>query len=142
LGEARSLKDDAAQRLHERLQKNRTHRSRMQRRPTELSNPRADLTGTFKRAFLACSTLLWIFITVVVAQAGLGFSAPGTLRRNSANTSNTIAVYKSSEQLQESLREKRRQSPFHGPFMVQQLFLRVPNRDFGSHPCCVVSSSC
>jgi len=78
----------------------------MQRRPTELSNPRADLAGTFKRAFLACSTLLRIFLSVVVAQAGLGFNAPGTPRRNSANTSTAIAVYESSEQLQESLREK------------------------------------
>jgi len=73
-----------------RLQKNRTYRSRMQRRPTELSNPRADLAGTFKRAFLACSTLPRIFLSVVVAQAGLGFNAPGTPRRNSANTSTAI----------------------------------------------------
>jgi MerR HTH family regulatory protein len=34
-----------------------------------------------------------------------------------------------------------RQSPFHGPFMVHYLLLRVPKRGFGSHPCRVVSSS-
>jgi len=78
----------------------------MQRRPTELSNPSADLTGAPRLAYLARSPRLRIFLTVAAVQAGFWLNARGTPQRNSAKTSITITVYESSEQLQGLLREK------------------------------------
>jgi len=100
-----------AQRPHD-VCKKQEYRSRMQRRPTELSNPRADLAARSSVPF-------WLFYSAAdiplrrSRASRARFNAPGTPRRNSANTSTAIAVYESSEQLQESLREKPSLSSRH-----------------------------
>src|SRR5712664_1344851 len=65
----------------------------MQRRQTEFANPR----GGFR---------LRIFLIIVLLQAVPGFKAASAQQRNSGKPAKAIAVYESSEQLQESLREK------------------------------------
>src|SRR6266850_1777181 len=65
----------------------------MQRRQTEFANPR----GGFR---------LRLFLIIVLLQAVPGFKAASAQQRNSGKPAKAIAVYESSEQLQESLREK------------------------------------
>jgi len=78
----------------------------MQRRQTEFTNPRGDFTGRRRSAVLAGSVQLRIFLIILLVQAALGFNTASAQLRNSAKANKAIAVYESSEQLQESLREK------------------------------------
>ncbi len=78
----------------------------MQRRQTEFTNPREDFTGRHRCPVLAGSLQLRILLIMVLVQAAPEFKAASAQQRNSAKANKAIAVYESSEQLQESLREK------------------------------------
>ena len=80
----------------------------MQRSRSELTDLSGNLAGGPKRTVLAHTHLLRIFLTLLAAQAGFGLSALGGPNSVSAKTGNTVAVFESSEQLHESLREKPR----------------------------------
>ena len=78
----------------------------MQRHQTEFTNPRGDFPGRHRCPVLARSLRLRIFLIIVFVQTVPGFKTVSAQQRNSGKPVKVIAVYESSEQPQESLREK------------------------------------